>query len=201
MNKSIYILLFCPARNYGKKQWFISFWSAKSESLRSSLMPPTLTKQEVRMKRCTRYSTKATQYTPALLRSTNDLWIHSKFWHANKASWTIFSASKFSTFITAWKKSLESRPGFHSAKLGHKHIHNLSGISSSITKKHSLFCVKLGSHEACKKNKVSGFKNSQNKKLHNHQSYLSINTQRTDAEFESTDKRRKIFFFSLHYNR
>jgi len=29
------------------------------------------------------------------------------------------------------KKSLESRPGFHSAKLGHKHIHNLSGISSS----------------------------------------------------------------------
>lgn len=121
-------------------------------------------------------STKATQYSPALLRSTNDPWMHSKYWHADKASWTIFSASEFATFITAWKKSLESRPGFHSAKLGYKHIHNLSGISSSITKKHSLFCVKLGSREACKKNKVLGSINSQNKKLCNNQSYLSIIT-------------------------
>lgn len=38
------------------------------------------------------------------------------------------------------KKSLESRPGFYSAKLGHKHIDNLSGISGSITKKQSLLC-------------------------------------------------------------
>lgn len=103
-----------------------------------------------------------------------------KYWHANKASWAIFSCFQiwyihYSLEIKKKKKkSLESRPGFHSAKLGHKHTHNLSGISSSITKKHSFFCVKLGSHEACKKNKVLGFKKSQNRKLHNNQSYLSV---------------------------
>lgn len=98
------------------------------------------------------------------------------------------------------KKPLESRPGFYSAKLGHKHIHNLSGISSSTTKKLSLlyiwvvvkpekrtryWALKIAKARSCTTIKVT----------------WALMPQQTDAEFESTDKRRKVFFFSWHYNR
>lgn len=146
------------------------------ESLQGFLRTHTVTKQSGRLKKRTQlwHQSCTIQRHSAPQRSTNDLWQHSKYQHANKTPWATLSASRFATLITAWKNSLESRPGSHSAELGHKHTHNLSGISS--TKKHSLLGVQPGIHEACKEHKVSGFKNSQNKKLRHNHSYLSIIT-------------------------